>query len=123
MPTPGIARITAVDGDEFRAWLHENHTTADAVWLMYFKKSSGKASIAWSEAVDEALCYGWIDSKSVSLDDDRYEQYFSPRKPSGPWSKVNKPKIRALEAADRMQPAGTAAIEAAKANGSWTISF
>jgi uncharacterized protein YdeI (YjbR/CyaY-like superfamily) len=83
LPTSEIERITATNGDEFRAWLHEHHATADAVWLVYSKKGSGTASIAWSEAVDEALCYGWIDSKSQSIDDDRYEQYFCPRYRSG----------------------------------------
>ncbi|MGI9528765.1 MAG: YdeI/OmpD-associated family protein [Acidimicrobiia bacterium] len=121
MPASEIERITAANGDEFRAWLHEHHATADAVWLVYFKKGSGTASIAWSEAVDEALCYGWIDSKAQSIDEDRYQQYFSPRKSTGPWSIVNKDKIRALEDAGRLQPAGVAAIEVAKANGSWTI--
>ena len=116
-----IERITATDGPEFRAWLHENHATANAVWLVYFKKESGTASITWSEAVDEALCYGWIDSKAQSIDDDRYEQYFCPRKPNSPWSLVNKAKIKELEAADKMQPAGVAAIETAKANGWWTL--
>jgi len=121
LPTSEIERITATNGEEFRAWLHEHHATADAVWLVYFKKGSGTASIAWSEAVDEALCYGWIDSKAQSIDDDRYEQYFCPRKPTSPWSKVNKTKIKALEDADQIQPAGAAAIQAAKTNGSWTI--
>lgn len=121
LPTSKTEHITAVSGEEFRVWLHEHHATADAVWLVYFKKGSGTASIAWSEAVDEALCYGWIDSKAKSIDDDCYEQYFCPRKPTGPWSKVNKAKIEALDDAGRIQPAGAAAIKAAKTNGSWTI--
>ncbi|WP_420451974.1 YdeI/OmpD-associated family protein [Ilumatobacter sp.] len=121
MSTSDIERITAADSDEFRAWLHEHHETADAVWLIYFRKDSDTPSITWSEAVDEALCYGWIDSKIQSLDNDRYEQYFCPHKPTSPWSKVNKTKIAALQDADRIQPAGAAAIERAKANGSWTI--
>ncbi|MGI9611867.1 MAG: YdeI/OmpD-associated family protein [Acidimicrobiales bacterium] len=116
-----IERITAANGHEFRAWLDEHHATAAAVWLVYFKKGSGTASIAWSEAVDEALCYGWIDSKAQSIDDNRYEQYFSPRKPTSPWSKINKTKIKALEDENRMQPAGEAAIQTAKSNGSWTV--
>lgn len=114
-------RTTATDGNEFRVWLHEHHATAEAVWLVYFKKHSGTASIAWSEAVDEALCYGWIDSTAQSIDGDRYEQYFCHRKATSPWSRINKTKVAALEAAGRMQPAGRAAIEVAKANGSWTI--
>lgn len=121
MPISRVERITAADGDEFRAWLHEHHDSAGAVWLVYFKKGSGTPSIAWSAAVDEALCYGWIDSKAQAIDDDRYEQYFCPRKPTGPWSKINKNKIAALDTAGRIQPAGAAAVERAKTNGSWTI--
>lgn len=121
VPTSSVERITATDGDEFRAWLHEHHATADAVWLVYFKKDSGTASIAWSQAVDEALCYGWIDSRAQAIDDDRYEQYFCPRTAGSPWSKINKAKVEALDHAGRMQPAGWAAVEAAKANGAWTI--
>jgi uncharacterized protein YdeI (YjbR/CyaY-like superfamily) len=91
------------------------------VWLVFYKKGSGTLSITRSEAVDEALCSGWIDSKVRRIDDDRYEQYFSRRKPGSPWSAPNKRKVTALEAADRIQPAGRAAIERAKRDGSWSI--
>jgi uncharacterized protein YdeI (YjbR/CyaY-like superfamily) len=116
-----IERITATGPEEFRAWLDEHHDTTDAVWLVYYKKNSETPSITWPEAVDEALCYGWIDSKIQSIDNDRYEQYFCPRKPTSPWSKVNKTKIESLQLAKRIQPAGAAAIETAKENGSWSI--
>ncbi len=114
-------RVTAATGDEWRAWLEENHANSPGVWLVFFKKGSGTPSVTWSEAVDEALCFGWIDSKVQSIDDERYEQYFTRRKPTSPWSKVNKAKIVELEAAERLTESGLRAIEVAKANGSWTI--
>jgi uncharacterized protein YdeI (YjbR/CyaY-like superfamily) len=91
------------------------------VWLVFSKKGSGVPSISWSEAVDEALCFGWIDSKVQSIDGARYEQYFTLRKPTSPWSKINKDKIAELEAAGRLTPAGVAAVAVAKENGSWSL--
>ena len=88
---------------------------------MFYKAKSDKPSIDWATAVDEALCFGWIDSKVVSIDEERYEQYFTTRKPGSPWSKLNKQKVAALEADGRIAPPGRAAIEAAKKDGSWTI--
>lgn len=119
--TDDVERITATDGEAFRRWLTNNHDTANAVWLVYFKKHTTTPSIAWSEAVDQALCFGWIDSKIQPLDDERYEQYFCPRRPTSPWSRVNKDKIKQLDAAGLIEPAGRRAIETAKANGSWTV--
>lgn len=119
--TDPIERITAVDGAAFGHWLQANHETAKAVWLVYYKKGSGTPSIAWSEAVDEALCYGWIDSTSKPIDEHQYEQYFTKRKPTSMWSKVNKDKIIELRRDSRMRPAGEAVIETAKANGYWTL--
>jgi len=116
-----IERINAADGDEFRRWLADHHDTADAVWLLYYKKESGRPSIAWPEAVDQALCFGWIDSKVRSIDDERYEQYFCRRKPGSPWSRINKEKVAELTAAGLMEPAGQAAIDRAKGDGSWSM--
>lgn len=116
-----IEQITAADGAAFRDWLHANHDTARAVWLVYYKKASGVPSIVWSQAVDEALCYGWIDSTSKPIDENQYRQYFTKRKPNSVWSFVNKDKVIKLQQENRMQPAGQAAIDLAKANGSWTI--
>jgi uncharacterized protein YdeI (YjbR/CyaY-like superfamily) len=83
------------------------------------KKASGQPSINWDAAVDEALCFGWIDSVMRPIDELTYRQYFSPRKPNGNWSKINKAKVERLIAEGRMMPAGLAAVERAKANGSW----
>lgn len=105
---------------QWRTWLAKNHKSAEAIWLIYRKKSSARPNLSYSEAVDEALCFGWIDSKIKSLGAERSEQYYTPRKARSVWSKVNKRKIEALTAAGRMQPAGLEVIERAKANGSWT---
>lgn len=105
----------------WRQWLEENHQSAQSVWLVFYKKKSGMPSISWSEAVDEALCFGWIDSKAKPLDEVKFLQFFSQRKPRGTWSKVNKDKIDLLIAEGRMTQAGLDVIERAKQNGSWTI--
>lgn len=105
----------------FRRWLEEHHEIETAVWLVYAKKHSGRPSITWSEAVDEALCHGWIDSKAQRIDDDHYEQYFTRRKRGSPWSRINKAKIAELERTDRLAPAGRAVVEAAQEDGSWSI--
>lgn len=106
---------------EWRTWLEENHETKQAVWLIYYKKKSNAASISYSDAVDEALCFGWIDSTRKSLGEDQFTQFFCKRKPQSGWSKVNKEKIARLTAAGLMTPAGFKCIELAKQNGSWSI--
>lgn len=107
--------------EAWREWLLENHQRREAVWLIYYRKNSGIPSVLYSEAVDEALCFGWIDSKRLSLEDGRYKQFYCPRKPRSGWSKVNKEKVERLIAEGRMTGAGLRSIEAAKENGSWTL--
>ncbi len=85
----------ASDRRAWREWLEKNHLTLPGIWLIYYKVKSGKPSVQYSEAVKEALCFGWIDSKVKSLDEDRYMQIFTPRKPKSVWSKLNKQYIRA----------------------------
>ena len=114
-----LHQVWAPDRATWRAWLAEHHQTQTGVWLHMHKKASGRASINWDAAVDEALCFGWIDSIVRRIDDATHKQYFSPRKPNGNWSKVNKDKIERLIGEGRMMPAGLAAIKRAKANGSW----
>jgi uncharacterized protein YdeI (YjbR/CyaY-like superfamily) len=116
----GIARIYAADRAVWRSWLETHGETSAAVWLVYYKKGSGQPSITWSEAVEEALCFGWIDSKAKPIDDLRYMQYFSPRKPKSGWSQINKASVERLIADGLMREPGLRAIETAKANGSWT---
>ena len=120
-PEDGIARIYAADRAAWRAWLETNAETTAAVWLVVYKKGSGQPSITWDEAVEEALCFGWIDSKAKPIDDLRYRQYFSPRKPTSVWSKVNKARIERLIADGLMREPGLRAIATAKANGSWSV--
>lgn len=99
--------------------MKNNHRTSPGVWLIYYKVNSGKPSVSYSEAVKEALCVGWIDSKVNSLDDERYQQVFTPRKPKSVWSKLNKQYIEELIEQGSMTEAGLAKIEAAKRDGSW----
>ena len=104
-----------------RKWLQRNHLIKDAVWLIFYKKHTGKSSVAWTDAVDEALCFGWIDSKGETIDKDTFRQYFCKRKPTSTWSKINKQKIETLTAKGLMAEAGFKVIDIAKQNGSWTI--
>ena len=106
---------------EWRKWLESHHITHDSVWLIMNKMKSGNRSFGWSEAVDEALCFGWIDSVARPIDDETYKQYFSKRKANSTWSRVNKVKIERLIAEGLMLEAGLKTIEIAKQNGSWEI--
>ncbi len=106
---------------DWRNWLNKHHEKERAVWLVFHSKKSGRKTITWSEAVDVALCYGWIDSKKIKVDEHTAHQFFSKRKAKSTWSKINKEKVERLIDAGLMQPAGQASIETAKQNGSWTI--
>jgi uncharacterized protein YdeI (YjbR/CyaY-like superfamily) len=106
---------------EWRQWLQENHDSKISVWVVFYKKSSEKPTISWSDAVDEALCFGWIDSKKISIDSEKSHQFFSKRKVKSTWSRINKEKIERLIASGLITQAGTESIEIAKQNGSWTI--
>ena len=106
---------------DWRNWLELNHLNKEAVWLIFYKKKSPNYNLSWSESVDEALCFGWIDSVKKTIDAEKYKQYFSKRKAKSNWSKVNKDKVRSLIDQGHMQAAGYTSIEVAKENGSWTI--
>lgn len=106
---------------DWRKWLEQNHQSKQSVWLVYFKSSTKVPSLSWSEAVDEALCFGWIDSTKKTIDKERYMQYFTRRKPTSTWSKVNKDKVTKLIQSDRMTKAGFDSIETAKQNGTWSL--
>jgi uncharacterized protein YdeI (YjbR/CyaY-like superfamily) len=118
--TDGIEIFEAFSRAEWRAWLAANHERPDGVWLISQKKSSGKPGVPYPEAVEEALCFGWIDSKATRLDEERYMQTFTPRRKKSVWSALNKRRIDALVADGLMTPAGMAKIEEAKRDGSWT---
>ncbi|ASS49491.1 MAG: hypothetical protein A3D31_02760 [Candidatus Fluviicola riflensis] len=106
---------------DWRKWLEKNYQSKQSVWLVYYTKKSNLPSISWSEAVDEALCFGWIDSTKKTIDDVSFMQFFSKRRPKSNWSKINKEKVQQLIENGRMTQAGLDSIETAKQNGSWTI--
>jgi uncharacterized protein YdeI (YjbR/CyaY-like superfamily) len=95
----------------FRAWLRKNHAKEKELWVGYYRKSTGRPSLTWQEAVDEALCYGWIDGVRKSVDGERFVQRFTPRKPKSNWSAINVGRVKELIAQKRMAPAGLAAFE------------
>jgi len=104
---------------EWRKWLAANHAISKGIWLILVKKGARLAGIMYSDAVEEALCFGWIDSRPGTLDTERYKLYFSPRKSRSVWSKLNKQRIRKLVKEGLMTSAGLAKIEAARKDGSW----
>ncbi|MCI4659116.1 YdeI/OmpD-associated family protein [Cryobacterium zhongshanensis] len=116
----GVPRIHPESVEEWRAWLGENHQAATAVWLVFWRKSSGRPILAYEDAVLEALTVGWIDSKPARLDEHRTMLYFSPRKRGSAWARPNKLRIEVLRSEGRMLPAGEAVVAAAEADGSWT---
>ena len=106
---------------DWRAWLAANHDRVSGVWLITYKKAAGKPTISYEESVEEALCFGWVDSKGNKLDDERTMLWFAPRKRGSGWSRPNKERVERLVAQGRMTAAGLAKIEAAKADGSWAL--
>ncbi|REC80071.1 hypothetical protein DRF60_03570 [Chryseobacterium elymi] len=106
---------------DWRQWLEKNHQSKQSVWLVFYTKKSNIPSLSWSEAVDEALCFGWIDSTRKKINDISFMQFFSKRKPKSNWSKINKEKVQQLISNKRMTKAGYESVEIAKQNGYWTI--
>jgi uncharacterized protein YdeI (YjbR/CyaY-like superfamily) len=104
----------------WRAWLAKNHAKSTGIWLVFFKQATGKRRLSYADAVEEALCFGWIDSVIHPIDETRYKQVFTPRKPRSNWSRLNKTRVDRMIAAKLRTPAGLAKIDAAKKNGSWT---
>ena len=104
---------------DWRHWLERNHDTAPAVWLVTWKKPTGKPRVDYDAAVEEALCFGWVDSKSLAVDDERTSIYFTRRKPKSAWSESNVARVEKLEAAGLMQAAGRRAVQDAKRLGTW----
>ncbi|MES2410828.1 MAG: YdeI/OmpD-associated family protein [Bacteroidota bacterium] len=107
------------NAQEWREWLHENHHSSKGVHLIFYRVSSEKESMRWEDAVQVAICYGWIDSTVKRLDDERRRQMFTPRKDKSVWSKLNKTYIEKLIAEELMHESGLKKIETAKKNGSW----
>ena len=109
----------AKDRKGWRKWLEKNHERSSGIWLIYYKKSSGKSRVRYDDAVEEALCFGWIDSTIRSIDEEKFMQHFTPRKPKSGWSSLNKKRIEKVIAEGLMTKAGLEKIEAAKKDGSW----
>ena len=107
----------------FEAWLQKNHAKSPGIWVQFFKKDSGVKTVTYAEALDEALCYGWIDSQVKTFDEKSYLQRFGPRKPKSIWSKRNKEHVVRLIKEHRMSPAGLAQVTAAKADGRWSLAY
>ena len=113
--------VDMLDRAAWRAWLEANHATSPGVWLIYWKKAGGPGRLSYADAVEEALCFGWIDSRPGKVDAIRTKITMTPRKPGSAWSTVNKGRIARLVAAGLMTPAGQAKIDAARRDGSWDI--
>jgi len=104
-------------------WLEKHHESSPGVWLEFAKKESGLTTVSYKEALEVALCYGWIDGLRHAHDDTCYRQRFTPRKPRSKWSQINRDRAEALIAAGRMRPAGQAQVDAAKADGRWEMAY
>lgn len=108
---------------EFEAWLEIHGATSPSIGLVVAKKGSGRTTVTYAEAVESALCFGWIDGGKRARDDSAWVQHFSRRKPRSIWSQINREKVAALTAAGRMRPSGLAAVEAAKRSGAWDAAY
>ena len=113
--------VEADDRATWRAWLEANHATSTGAWLVTWRTRSGRVGLDYEAAIEEALCFGWVDSTGGRVEDERGKLYFAPRKPRSVWAATNKARVERLIAAGRMAPAGLAAIERARANGSWEL--
>ncbi|MEY2470366.1 MAG: hypothetical protein QOF21_3064 [Actinomycetota bacterium] len=108
---------------KFEAWLKKNHKSSTGIWLAIAKKTGAKKSVTYPEAVEIAICWGWIDGQKQKLDDDYSLQRFTPRRPRSNWSKINVDRVDQLTKAKRMQPTGLAEVEKAKADGRWAAAY
>ena len=115
--------LTLASEAEWEAWLDAEHATSDGVWLKFAKKGSGVETVVYAEALDVALCYGWIDSQVARLDERFYLQKFTPRRARSKWSQINREKIEALTKEGRMKPAGLEQVELAKSDGGWEAAY
>lgn len=115
-----LEQVTADNRDEWRSWLERHHDSSPGVWLVRWKKDSGHPHLLYDALVEEALCFGWVDSQPRKLDAQRSELRVSPRRPGSNWSGSNKARVERMLVAGLMQPAGLAAVERAKVDGTWT---
>jgi len=117
----GLAIYHPTDLAAWRAWLEAHHDATRGVWIASWRKASGRDPVPYADLVEEAICFGWIDSTVNILDDDRALQLMTPRKPKSGWTRLNRRRVAAMEAQGRMTAAGRRAVEVAKGNGWWTI--
>jgi uncharacterized protein YdeI (YjbR/CyaY-like superfamily) len=115
--------VSFASSKEWRKWLAANHATSNGVWLRIFKKDSGEKTVTYAEAVEEALCYGWIDGQKNKYDDTSFIQKFTPRRPKSIWSKINTDKAERLIVEGKMEKAGILQVELAKADGRWQQAY
>lgn len=115
--------VQAADQQAWRQWLEANHDSVSAIWLKFAKKGSPTATVSYRQAIEEALCYGWIDGQARGYDEHFYLQRFTPRRPRSKWSQTNREKATRLLEEGRVRPAGLAQIEAAKADGRWDAAY
>ncbi len=119
-----LIELTVADATAWRAWLGEHHEDSVGVWLVLAKKGTvDPTSLSYDQALDEALCHGWIDGQTRRLDESTYRQRFTPRRAKSPWSKRNVEMVKRLVAEGKMEAAGTAAVERAKADGRWKAAY
>ena len=123
MTTKDLPIVPFASRNAWEAWLEEYHAASDGLWLKIAKKGSGIETVSYAEALEAALCYGWIDGQKASFDQDYWLQRFTPRKPRSKWSKVNRQKATELIEAGRMKPAGLQEVERAKADGRWEAAY
>ena len=122
-PPPDLAPTLFKSAKAFEAWLKKHHATSDGLWLQIAKKGADQPSVTYPEAVEIALCWGWIDGQKKALDDQHFLQRFTPRRARSIWSKINVAKVAVLVEAGRMQAAGQAQVDAAKADGRWDKAY
>ena len=120
---PDLPIIPFASREAWEAWLEGQHAVSQGVWLKIAKKGSGIETVTFAEALDAALCYGWIDSQADKFDGHYWLQRFTPRKPRSKWSQVNREKVAKLTEAGRMKPAGLREVERAKADGRWDAAY
>ncbi len=120
---PRLQIVRFRSSSDYRRWLAKNHARSDGIWLRIYKKGAGGASVTYAEALDQSLCYGWIDGQKKPFDENSWLQKFTPRRPKGRWSKINTQHAERLIKSGDMAPAGLEAIEAAKADGRWKAAY
>jgi uncharacterized protein YdeI (YjbR/CyaY-like superfamily) len=123
MPPDDLPVLPFAAPADWEAWLEDNHAEAPGVWLKIAKKASGISTVTHAEALDVALCFGWIDGQRNRFDSDWFLQRFTPRRPRSRWSQINRDKVERLAAAGRMRPAGAHEVERAKADGRWDAAY